>query len=67
MQGRDDILELLLSKNANPNIGNNRFTAPLHKAPQRGEIKCLKLLLQWGADINVQVGSLFTLLLLCTN
>lgn len=35
MQGRDDILELLIKKGANPNIANNRGTTPLHKALQR--------------------------------
>ena len=54
MTGRDDILELLLSKGANPNIENSRSTTPLHKAAQRGELKCLILLLKAGADVNVQ-------------
>ena len=54
MQGRDDILELLLSRGANPNIGNNRMTTPIHKAVQRGEFKCLQVLLKGGAKLNVQ-------------
>jgi ankyrin repeat protein len=32
-------------------IGKTRSTTPIHKAVQRGELKCLKLLLQYGANI----------------
>ncbi len=54
MFGKHETIALLLSKGANPNIGNNRNTTALHKAAQRGELRCLNLLLQSGATINVQ-------------
>lgn len=48
MQGREDIITLLIDRGVDPNIGNNRHTTPLHKAAQRGELKCLIALLQSG-------------------
>ena len=55
MFGKHETLSLLINKGANPNIGNNRNTTPLHKAAQRGEIKCLQLLINASANINFQV------------
>lgn len=52
--GNPDILSLLLSRGADPNISNNRATTPIHKAAQRGELECLQLLLKANANINYQ-------------
>lgn len=60
MQGRDDILAILIERGANPNIGNNRSTTPLHKAVQRGELKCVQVLVKAGAKINAQDEDLVT-------
>lgn len=54
MQGRGDILTLILDRGADPNIGNNRLTRPLHKAIQRGDLGCTKILLSRGANPDVQ-------------
>lgn len=43
-----------MQRGANPNVGNNRNTTPLHKAGQRGELRCLKLLLDAGAKVDSQ-------------
>ncbi len=59
MQGRNDILGILILKGANVCIGNNRNTTPIHKAVQAGEMKCMKTLMKAGADINVQVNEIY--------
>lgn len=51
-QGYTNIVQLLLSRGANPNIQDLDETTPLHIACENGYIDIIKLLLQAGANPN---------------
>ncbi|XP_057329951.1 ankyrin-1-like [Microplitis mediator] len=50
-QGNKEMVELLLKKNANPNIFSTRAT-PLDTAVRKGNLKVMKLLLAHDTDVN---------------
>lgn len=47
-----DMVDLLLNKGANINKGNLDYRTPLMLATISGTIKCMELLVQYGADVN---------------
>jgi hypothetical protein len=53
----EDIIRLLLNRNANINQKAGMFGSPLQAAAVNGHLKIVKLLLDRGAGINAQVGS----------
>jgi glyoxylase-like metal-dependent hydrolase (beta-lactamase superfamily II) len=51
--GRAEIVEYLISKDANVNHMNNLYVAPLHLACRRGlPLEIVRLLVEHGADVN---------------
>lgn len=50
--GHSEIVELLLSKGANPNGRNVYGHGPLHIATKNGHANLIKILVDYGADIN---------------
>ena len=49
-----EIAMLLLEKSANPNIRQEGDFVPLHSAAMNGQIEMVKVLLQYGADKDLQ-------------
>eukprot|EP01026_Neomeris_dumetosa_P065773 TRINITY_DN6324_c0_g1_i2.p1 TRINITY_DN6324_c0_g1~~TRINITY_DN6324_c0_g1_i2.p1 ORF type:complete len:646 (+),score=110.02 TRINITY_DN6324_c0_g1_i2:65-2002(+) len=52
--GHDELIELLVDKNAEINSQDNMGNTPLHIAVQQQEEKVVQKLLQLGADVNIQ-------------
>ena len=50
--GKNDIVQLLLDKGADPNKGNINGSTPLHQAAERGRKDVVRLLLERGAMPN---------------
>ncbi|ORY61452.1 ankyrin repeat-containing domain protein [Pseudomassariella vexata] len=53
---KPDIADILLEKNANPNLRPRPDTCPLIAAASRGEARMVKLLVEAGAEVNVFGG-----------
>ena len=51
--GRSDIVSLLLSQGADPNLWNYNDEGPIHEAAASGNIEVLRLLVQVGAEPHV--------------
>jgi ankyrin repeat protein len=51
-KGHFEIVELLLDRNADPNLCDDDGTAPLHSASQYGHVGVVKILLDRGVDVN---------------
>ena len=51
--GNHQMINLLLEKNANPNIKNKFGETPLHISASKGEYKVIKLLLLYNSDPNI--------------
>ena len=51
--GNHQMINLLLEKNADPNIQNQFGETPLHIAASKGEYKVIKLLLLYNSDLNI--------------
>ena len=49
----DQILELLLHHHADPNLKDDLGHTPLHRAASRGNLKCVKLLLEHSNKIEL--------------
>lgn len=56
-QGHSDVVELLLSRGANPDIANRNRATPLHTACIKGQGGCVELLLSAGASAGAQAGN----------
>lgn len=55
--GQAEALRLLLQAGADPDAGySNVLSAPLIEAARRGNTNCMQLLLEYGADINIEVS-----------
>lgn len=52
--GHTDIVQLLLSHNANPNVREGGGLTPLHAAAQNGDTHSIRLLLFNGADMSIR-------------
>lgn len=52
LRGNADIVELLLSKGANPNERYVTGMGPLHEAARQGSADSVKVLVKYGADVN---------------
>lgn len=52
--GLFDIAKLLLDNEANPNTQQNDGNTPLHLTCLKGDIRLTRLLLQYGANPNIQ-------------
>jgi ankyrin repeat protein len=52
--GHADIVQLLLSHNANPNVREGSGETPLHTAAQNGDIRTIRSLLFNGADMSIR-------------
>ena len=52
--GRKDVVQLLLQRGANPNIGSQRGNTPLHVAAHWDYRNGLQKLIEGGADLNKQ-------------
>ena len=50
----DDMVHQLLEHGANPNICTNSHKAPLHQASSRGLLEAARLLLRYGAKVDVK-------------
>ncbi|MCJ1399274.1 Ankyrin-2 [Xylographa trunciseda] len=61
-EGLVEIVALLLSKGANPQVTNNKGSTPLHLASRRGDLEIVELLLAYGAAINTVDKDLHTAL-----
>ncbi|XP_076164401.1 transient receptor potential channel pyrexia-like isoform X2 [Ptiloglossa arizonensis] len=53
-----DCVEALLQAGASPNYPQVYTETPLHVAASLGSVTCTKLLLDYGADVRVQFGSM---------
>lgn len=53
---KSEILDLLLTSGANPNMADTSGATPLHIAALRGEIDIMRKLVEAGADINAQTN-----------
>ncbi|CAK9822839.1 Transient receptor potential channel pyrexia [Anthophora retusa] len=53
-----DCVEILLQAGASPNNPQVYTETPLHVAASLGSVICTKLLLSYGADVRVQLGSM---------
>ena len=51
-RGDDDVVELLLKANADPNLADNRGTTALSEAARLDSVACMKLLLAANADVH---------------
>ena len=50
-----EIAQLLLERGAMVNVpGGDDNDSPLHDAVQNGRVKCVKLLLSWGARLDAR-------------
>ena len=49
----NQIVELLLHHHADPNVQDGRGATPLHRAASRGNLACVKLLLQYSNRIDL--------------
>lgn len=56
-KNNEELVLMLLTAGADPNILDSKNDTPLHYAAQLGLIKIQRLLIKFGADINM-VGSL---------
>jgi ankyrin repeat protein len=52
--GHTDIVQLLLSHNANPNVRGRNGETPLHTAAQTGDAPTIRILLFNGADMSLR-------------
>ena len=50
-----EILELLIKKGANINATNSGQCSALHVAINKQHLKCVRLLLKYKCDVNIQV------------
>ena len=50
--GRSSEIEKLLQSNVNVNARDRNNQTPLHRAAQNGNLQAVKLLVQYGADVN---------------
>lgn len=55
--GRDNIVKELLEKGAETDLQTKRGYTALHHAAAWGKIKCLKLLIAFGADLHIQTSN----------
>lgn len=53
LYNNNDIVELLLSNGANPNIATIENFTPLHESSQSGNYEMTKMLLDYGSDPNI--------------
>lgn len=53
-------MELLLRKNATINVVNKGRCSALHVAVNKQHAACVKVLIKYNCDINIQVRSAFT-------
>ncbi len=51
-RGHFEIVQLLLNKNADPDLCDDDGKAPLHSATQYGNLEVVKILLDCGVDVN---------------
>ena len=58
--GNHQMINLLLEKNANPNIQNKFGETPLHITASKGEYKVIKLLLLYNSDPNILTNEGFS-------
>lgn len=67
--GRSSVVKLLLDKGARVNDRSDAFdhVAPIHAAAFGRDIKCLKLLIDYGADVNATQDGSFTPLMEAAN
>lgn len=54
--GKEECASILLEHGANPNFGNSNGWFPLHFATQKRMFNIMKLLIEKGADVNLQDG-----------
>ncbi|XP_008560595.1 ankyrin repeat and SOCS box protein 3-like [Microplitis demolitor] len=52
-EGHEEMVELLLKGGADPNVDNYRDISPLVHAAEKGNLNIIKLLLGYGANINL--------------
>jgi len=51
-EGHAKCIEMILSKGINPEDSDIHGQTPIYYASRDGRIDVIKLLLQWGADVN---------------
>lgn len=54
VNGRDEVLRLLLQERGDPNVKSNTGYTPLHSAASGGHVECVRALLKSGADITLK-------------
>ncbi|MCD4654474.1 ankyrin repeat domain-containing protein [bacterium] len=54
LRGRAGVVKYLLEHNANPNLANKKKLTPLHKACLFGDENVIQILLDFGADVNLE-------------
>ncbi|MBZ3885271.1 Kinase D-interacting substrate of 220 kDa [Sciurus carolinensis] len=62
-KGRTEVVELLLSHGANPNVTGLYGTTPLVWAARKGHLECVKHLLAMGADVDQEGANSMTALI----
>lgn len=56
---QDSVLEELCKKGANKNAQNKAGLTALHSAVDQDLVDCVRVLVNNGADVNVQVGAMY--------
>lgn len=56
-KGNIDLIDLLIKKGANPNIGDYTNNTPLHLLVRHGHLAAIKFAHTWGMDVNSTTAS----------